>query len=59
MAKGKKNNDCGFGSERKITCRKCQKRFTVKIGNKNNGYDRVMKCPYCGTPNVFRIKLRD
>ena len=59
VKQGENGNSC-FIREKRITCRNrnCKKRFTVKIGYKNNGYNIVVECPNCGMPNVFKFKAR-
>jgi len=55
MVKGKKSNCSGFSGEKRITCRRCNTKFPVKIGTKNDNHNRIVRCPYCGVDNVFRV----
>ncbi|MDO8424832.1 MAG: hypothetical protein Q7S70_02735 [bacterium] len=52
--KRKKNGSVCSG-EKRVTCRKCSEKFTIKLGTKNSGYLIRVNCPKCGTPNVIKI----
>ncbi len=52
-----KDNGCnGYSkkTEAKITCKRCGKKFTVKVG-KNDGCTRTCTCPHCGKENKFSV----
>ncbi len=55
MSKEKNGNNSCSRTEKKITCRRCNAKFPIKVGVKNNGYRRSMNCPSCGTENTFWI----
>lgn len=46
MPRGKNDNHC-LSEEKKVTCEKCHKKFTIKLGKKNNGYRVEVRCRYC------------
>lgn len=55
MSKKNNGNHSYFGGEKSMKCRRCNTKFLVKIGSKNNGYARRVRCPKCGTENFFTI----
>ena len=55
MARKNSGKNICSGGEKTLICRRCHTKFPVKLGNKNNGSHRRMRCPECKFENIFRV----
>lgn len=49
--KGNSNQRGNFNREAAVKCPRCNARVPIKIGSKNNGWNKEVKCTHC--PNII------